>query len=73
MFESRLIQNVRQRLADLLTQSHTELGNGSQVVDTADGTGLRTARYVGRIEAYKNALKSIEEIEREMSEKKRGT
>ena len=72
MYDTRFIQNLRQRLADLITQAHTELGSGTQIVDGAAETGMRMARYVGRIEAYKTALKSIEEIEREMSQKSRG-
>ena len=72
MYDTRFIQNLRQRLADLITLAHTELGSGTQIVDSAAETGMRTARYVGRIEAYKTALKSIEEIEREMSQKTRG-
>lgn len=70
IFEPRLIAGVRKRLAEDLDRFRVELGSGSQLVgDDPTATGMRTARYVGRIEGLTRALVAIDEVEDELSGK----
>jgi hypothetical protein len=70
IFESRFISNVTERIAQQISDLHTELGNGSAVLSNdAAATGMKCIRIIGKIEGLKSALIHIKQIEEEMSGK----
>lgn len=73
IYESRIIERLRQRLHEDRAARRAELGNGSQLVDTdAAATGMKCARMIGVIQGLTTALDHISAIEEELSGKKRG-
>ena len=70
IFESRFISNVTERIAQQISDLHTELGSGSAVIaNDAAATGMKCVRIIGKIEGLKAALIHIKQIEEEMSGK----
>lgn len=67
-YESRFIKKLRGDIIAELQRAHEELGKGTQIVSgDAAATGMNCVRYMGRIQAFNDVLKLIEQIENEMS------
>lgn len=73
MYADRILNALRKKVADVLTDKHNELGGGSKLVaDDAAATGMACAKVMGEISGLKTTLFLIEETEREFSGKKKG-
>lgn len=59
--DTRALNMLRGKLVDILNETHTNLGKGTQVIrEDAAATGMNMVRYVGMIYGLQVALKQIE-------------
>lgn len=64
----RLVQDIRNALAEELTRVHRDLGSGSQVIrEDAAATGMNCVNYVGQIKGLQTALKIVDEVHRDLT------
>lgn len=73
IYADRFLANLRQRVIDDLSNRHGELGTGSVIGDDASATGMKYAKVVGIITGLKAALSHIDQIEDDMSGKKKAS
>lgn len=73
MWDQRFVQNLRQRIAEDLTDRHRDLARGNSITTDAAATGMTYARAVGVIQGLEAALAHIQEIETDMSAKPKKT
>lgn len=72
IYESRIIERLRQRLHEDRERKRDEMGNGSQMVaDDAAATGMRCAKVMGHIQGLTDAINHIRAIEEELSGKRK--
>ena len=69
-YDSRFAQELQKRIVAQLTQVHSELGNGSQIIrDDAAATGMNCAKHIGKIAGLEAALALMKEVDKHMNGK----